>query len=118
MAEAVIKTQLLPVDREKDIPQWGRVKTPATPTTPEQIEWTAARQADSSRYRETHIFEQEAVYEINIKMPTFPKPFQSSATGAELSPDDANGFPAERQANHSFLQLGQMPTYFRLTTTS
>lgn len=103
------------IDVEKGYPQWGRIKTRATPTTPEEIEWTLVRQPDSVRFRETYSgFEQQAVYEIAFMYPGFPEPFTSSATGAQLAPTDANGFPTERQANYPYGQIGQLPTYSKI----
>jgi hypothetical protein len=105
---------LAPIDAEKGYPQWGRI-VPATPTTPERIEWTLVRQTDSTRFRETYSgFEQDAVYEIAFMYPGFPEPFTSTATGRQLAPNDASGFPTERQANYPYGMIGQLPTYAKV----
>lgn len=114
MAEPVTRIQLIPVDTVKGYPPWGRVKEPATPTSPEKIEFTTERLSDSSRFRETNgPFESEAIYEIEITLPGYPEPFKSRATGLQLNMGNPN---TERQANYPFAQIGQLPIYYRVTT--
>ncbi len=112
-AETVTRTQLVPVDAAKGYPQWGRVSVPATLTEAEKYEWTLARMPDSVRFRETHGgFESAATYEVQINVPGFPEPFKSVMTGAQLNGGDPN---IERQSNYPFGQIGQLPSYFKLS---
>ncbi len=114
MADPVKLTQLTPIDVEKGYDQWGTGTYDAKGNLI-KIDWYKIRQSNSDRYRETHgNFQQDAVYEVWIVVPGFPDVFKSTSTGAALAPNDANGFPTERQANYPYAQIGQLPTYYKV----